>query len=405
MAKIEQELTTADGVPVVDFDPAWGQSRLVGESMAAYDELRERCPVMLRSNVGPKGFWLVTSGEAIREAFQRPEVFSNKKASWFDPDPSYNWIPEMIDAPEHTRWRQLLSPFFSPKRMAAMEDKVRERAVTLIDSLKDRGQIDYVRDFSQEYPTSIFLDLMGVSRDLLRTFMQWEDDILHTGFDAAGFATQARAMNDVTAMFAELMEEKRRNPGDDLISRSLTWEMDGQPIPEEDLLGFCLLMFMAGLDTVTNMLAYSTYYLATHQDDRARIVSDSSLIPAAVEEFLRYYAIVTPGRGVLEDTELMGCPFKKGDIVSLPLVSANRDPRLFPDAEKVIIDRADNSHIGFGAGPHRCLGSHLARREMRIALEEWHRRIPAYRLQDGARIEEYIGMQMGMKTLPIEWDV
>src|SRR4051812_27203957 len=113
MATTEQQQITPEGVPVVDFNPAWGTSRLVGESMAAYDALREQCPVMVRSNVGPKGFWLVTDGELIRDVFQRPDVFSNKKASWFDPDPSYNWIPEMIDAPEHTRWRQLLSPYFS----------------------------------------------------------------------------------------------------------------------------------------------------------------------------------------------------------------------------------------------------------------------------------------------------
>jgi cytochrome P450 len=154
---------------------------------------------------------------------------------------------------------------------------------------------------------------------------------------------------------------------------------------------------------VTNMLAYSTWHLATHADDRRRIVEEPSLIPSAIEEFLRYYAIVTPGRKVMEDVDFHGCPMRAGDMVYLPLAASTRDPDEFDHPERVLIDRRDNNHLAFGAGPHRCLGSHLARRELRIALEEWHRRIPEYQLVQGAEVPEYIGMQIGMQSLPIAW--
>ncbi len=168
------------------------------------------------------------------------------------------------------------------------------------------------------------------------------------------------------------------------------------------MLAFCLLMFMAGLDTVAAQLAYSFWHLATHDDDRRRIVADPTLIPGAIEEFLRYYSFVTPGRKVMHDTEIAGCPIEAGKMIFMPLASANRDSREFVDADKVIIDRQDNRHIAFGAGPHRCLGSHLARQELRIALEMWHERIPDYHLRDGAEVLEH-GGQIGLDSLPLVW--
>jgi cytochrome P450 len=164
------------------------------------------------------------------------------------------------------------------------------------------------------------------------------------------------------------------------------------------------LLFMARLDTVAMQLSYSFLHLATHDDDRRRIVADPSLVPAAVEEFLRYYSFVTPGRKIMKDVDHAGCPMKAGQMVYLPLVSANRDGREFPLADQVIIDRAENRHIAFGAGPHRCLGSNLARQELNIGLAEWHRRIPDYHLVPGAVVREH-GGQIGLDNLPLEWDV
>jgi cytochrome P450 len=399
---IDRDLT-GTGIAVYAFDQTAGGARQAGDSMAMYDALRERYSPYFWSPVGTKGYWVITSGVVQRDVYQRPTVFSNNVESPFDPDATFTLIPETLDPPLHTKWRQLLSPFFSPRRVASMEPEVRRQCIKLIEDLVERGECDYVADFSQKYPTTIFLGIIGVSPDQLGQFMQWEDDILHTPSTADGLARQARAVNDVVTMFSEVIASRRKNSGQDLISEALTWTIDGRPIPDEDLLSLCLLLFMAGLDTVTNELAYATWHLAGHPADRQAIVDQPALIPIAIEEFLRYYSIVTPARQALVDVEVHGCPIKKGDMVSLPLTAANRDPDEFHDADKVLIDRQENNHAGFGMGPHRCLGSHLARREMRIALEEWHKRIPDYGVVEGVPLPEYIGSQLGLASLPLQW--
>jgi len=156
------------------------------------------------------------------------------------------------------------------------------------------------------------------------------------------------------------------------------------------------------MDTVSSQLAYMWWYLAQNDDDRQRLVADPEVLLPAVEEFLRYFAFVAPSRKVLTDTVVSGCPMKKGDMVFLPLCGATRDPNAFTDSDRFVIDREVNNHIAFGAGPHRCLGSHLARRELRIALEEWHARIPQYRLTPGQRIDEH-GPMFGLDSLRLEW--
>jgi cytochrome P450 len=212
------------------------------------------------------------------------------------------------------------------------------------------------------------------------------------------------AMTATIEYFTTVIAERRRERRDDLVSAALSWTIDGQPIPDADLLSMCLLLFMAGLDTVTCQLMWSLHHLATHPDDRRRLVEDPSLIPSAVEEFLRVYTIVRPARKIMRDVEWQGCPMKAGEMIFLPLSGACRDPQVFSDPGEVVLDRSPNNHIAFGAGPHRCLGGHLARREMRIALEEWLTRIPDFRIADGATIEEWGGHQLGLVSLPLVWD-
>jgi len=202
----------------------------------------------------------------------------------------------------------------------------------------------------------------------------------------------------------QLIQQRRVEPTDDMLSYVLAAKIDGEPIPEQDILDFCLLMFMAGLDTVATQLTYNLWHLATHDDDRHRLVAEPELWPSAIEELLRFYSFVTPGRKVMKDTEIAGCPIKAGQMVYMPLVSANRDPREFENADQVIIDREVNRHIAFGAGPHRCLGSHLAREELFIAMSMWHERIPEYRIAPGTTVMEH-GGQMGISSLPLVWDV
>jgi len=359
-----------------------------------------------RSTVA-QGFWVLTSLDGIREVLQHPETFSNTAVEAIDPNPQYRWIPEMLDPPEHTRWRQLLAPYFTPRRMAEMDQGVRDLAASLVAELAPRGHCDVLQDFALVYPIRIFLDLMGLPVEDTDQFLVWEDHILNGTLETdPDHARALKAMQDVMAYFAELIARRRLDPRDDLVSEAATkWKIDGQDIPDDDLLSMCLLMFMAGLDTVTAQLSWSLYHLASHPDDRRRVVDDPDLIPDAVEELLRFYTIVKPSRKVMTDIDFEGCPMKAGDMVHLPLAAACRDPKAFPDADEVILDRKPNSHIAFGAGPHRCVGSNLARRELRIAMEEWHKRIPVYRITEGTEPTARLGSQVTAQELELSWDV
>lgn len=370
-----------------------------------YDELHAQSPVYW-NEFGP-GFWTVLNYEGILEVLQHPETFSSSVVTALDPDPQYKWIPEMLDGNEHFQWRKQLGSLFSPKAIEKLESKVRRRAIDLIEEIvaRDDGRCDLMAEFAQRYPTTIFLELMGLPVDELDQFMEWEHAILHAPIDDADPSRDLRlqAMQAVMGRFAAIIAERRVAPRDDIVSKALTFEVDGKPVSDEDLLSFCLLMFMAGLDTVAVSLGWIFRHLAGHPPDRQRIVDEPELIPTAIEEFLRAYAIVIPARKVIRDTEIQGCPMKVGDMVNIPLAGATRDEAAFRDAKTVDIERTPNNHIAFGAGPHRCLGSHLARRELRIALEEWHKRIPEYRLVAGSELFE-TGGQLGLTSLPLEWD-
>jgi len=397
--------TEATDVAEFDFEYRDGGAP-AGDHFRRFDELRERFAFF--KSTADQGWWTVTRADLIREAFQRADIFSSAAVVVSDPDPAYLWIPEMLDGTAHKNWRQLLAPYFSPGAIAKMEGRVRSRCVELIDAFVDTGACDFLNDFARKYPTTIFMEIMGLPVTEAEQFMEWEDMILHgppPGMPAE--EAGARRMNGMLAVmgyFAEMVAARREQPTDDLVSFVIAAEIDGAPIPDNDILAFCLLMFMAGLDTVAMQLCWSFLHLATHPNDRERLVADPGLIPTATEEFLRAFAFVIPSRKLTTDVDFHGCPMKAGDMVLLPLCSATRDPRAFPEPAEVIIDRSPNPHIAFGAGPHRCLGSSLARQELHIAFEEWHRRIPNYRIADGAEILEH-GGQLGLDLLPLVWDV
>lgn len=364
------------------------------------DEWRGRGPIH-RGDADGNTFWMVTEMAPMRETYQRADVFSNSAVVVTAPNPPYRWIPEMLDGKEHATWRRLLGPLFSPGAVEAMEEKIRVRFDEILDEVAPRGECDFVQDVALKFPNSIFCDLMGLPLEDAEQFQVWESKILHEGSAEAAMV----AMGEVMQYFSALIADRWENPRADIVSKAKDWRIDGKPIQQQDLLDFCLLMFMAGLDTVAVQLTYNFLYLAEHPEDRARIVADPSLIPAANEEFLRYFSFVTPGRKVMQDAEVAGCPVKAGEMMFLPLSSANRDPKEFEHAAEVLIDRQPNRHIAFGSGPHRCLGSHLARLELRVAMEAWHRRIPDYRLVEGVDVREHQAGQVGLDNLPLVWKI
>lgn len=358
------------------------------------------------------GYWVITDHDAIREGLQHPELFSNRVMVPTEPNPAYKWIPLMLDPPDHSVWRRLLSEYFSPGRVKKLEEEQRSFAVELIEKFRASGSCDFYRDFAAIFPTTIFLQIMGLPIDRLPDFMVWEDAILRANADTDPDGSKAgAAMGEVMGYFGGLIAERRNNPesrGDDIVSHALEWRINGEPPADLDLLSCFLLLFMAGLDTVTSQLGYAMYHLATHPADRAILIADPERVADAVEELVRAYSIVQTARIAVQDIDFHGCPIKEGDMVAFPLAMANRDPNEHGRGGEVDFDAGAPRHIGFGAGPHRCLGSHLARQEMVVALQEWLRLIPDYQVVEDSElgpVSEHSGGVFGIDRLPLRWEV
>jgi cytochrome P450 len=400
---MEQEAgarTGPGGVPALAIDI--GNPGPVLSHFEEWDALRERYPAFWNENDG--GHWVVTRYDAIRHALQEHSTFSNESTIISDPNPAYKLIPTFLDPPEHTKYRQLFNARFSPAMVDRVTDVARAACNDAIDGFIDRGHCDLIEDFADPYPTTVFLSALGLPLEDTWQFVQWVRAIFAglSGKDPEGGAA---AMGETRQYFKAMLDARRRQPKDadtDMVTYLLEARIDGEPIAEDDLLWMCMVLVLAGLDTTKSQLGYNFHHLATHPEDRRRIVADPSLIPSAVEELLRFNAFVPPARKLKRDVEFEGCPMKTGQMVLMPLWSATRDPRAFEAADEVRIDRPANRHIAFGAGPHRCAGAHLARRELLIAMEEWHKRIPDYQLADGQPLVEH-GWQCGLDNLPLTW--
>ncbi len=323
-------------------------------------------------------------------------------------------IPLNVDPPMHSKYRKLLDPLFAPKRMDEQEDDITRRVNGFIDAFIDRGECNFSEEFAELFPSSVFLGLMGLPEDEMRMFLRLRDGILHPEkWDPdAMFAEEARtavmnaAGQEIYDYFGNLVDERRQQPADDIITRFTTVEIDGERLSRNDILDICFLFLIAGLDTVSDTLTCSYAFLATHPDHRQMIVDDPSIIPLAVEELLRWESPVPSGV-----PRLAKCPVElpggdqvdEGTMVMPNYGAANMDPAVYDDPLDVRFDRVQNPHIAFGGGVHRCLGSHLARRELRITLREWHARIPDYRIKPGHEKLEYPPGLRHVKDLTLTW--
>jgi cytochrome P450 len=315
-------------------------------------------------------------------------------------------IPLQIDPPAHLKYRKLLDPLFAPREVAKLEGDVAALVNRLIDAFEARGECEFCAEFAVPLPSAVFLRLLGLPYDDLEQFLWMKDGIIRPQGDTVEeqAAYRRKAGDAIYAYFEAALDERARDPRDDLLSRFLVAEADGERLTREEILDIGFLFLIAGLDTVTDTLECDYAFLAQHPEHRQMIVDDPSIIPSAVEELLRWESPV-PGvaRIAVQDTQVGGCPVSKGDFVGVVLGAANTDDAEFPDAERVDFRRDPNRHLAFGGGVHRCLGSHLARLELRVALREWHRRIPRYRLKPGAELV-YTGGLRSLAELPLVFD-
>jgi cytochrome P450 len=297
-------------------------------------------------------------------------------------------IPLEIDGEDHKKWRRLLDPLFGPKQMAPLEASIRQLAGDLIDTFVSRGEAELTDEFCVPFPCLTFLRLVGAPVEDLDFFLEFKTGVLHPEGDTLEEmnANMAVAGGKLLEYFGKFLAERRAETEqkDDVIAVLLRSEVDGEPISELDLLNILFLLMFAGLDTVTASMSCIFAWLGLHPEERDRLVADQSLIPAAVEEIMRYESPVPAGqRHATEDIDLGdGLVIRAGEAIHAIWAAANVDPTQYDQPLRVDFDRGRTSHIVFASGTHRCLGSHLARMELRIAVDELLSRIPDYRVAD-----------------------
>lgn len=372
----------------------------------AYARMRSECPVHRGDGWDGHPHVLVSRYEDVIWSLKHPEVFSSAPEA-VNIGQEQKLIPLQVDPPEHAKYRRLLDPEFAPKQMNALEPEVRQLVNSLIDGFFEQGECNFHDAFATPLPSGVFLALLGLPMSDLPMLLQWRDDTVRPDVPAndiaAAAAVRERVGHDINEYFKRMVAEKRMNPDDTLLTRVAHGEVDGRPLDDEETLGICHLLMLGGLDTVTATLDCALAYLATNPDRRQLIVDDPALAAVAVEELLRHQTpVMMVVRIIKEDCELGGKQLKAGDHVTVLLGAANSDDTEFDAAHEVDFARESNRHLAFGAGPHRCLGSNLARLEVRVALEEWHRRIPDYRIEDGAELVYSQGIRQTAE-LPLVW--
>ncbi|QGG95400.1 cytochrome P450 [Actinomarinicola tropica] len=372
-------------------------------------DLRSRCPVAHSERFG--GTWLPVRHEDVVAVARDTEHFSSEGVIVNDYKPvdlaPIGYAPPITsDPPFHQAARRLLLPAFAPKEIDRWEETARATCRELLDELLADGRdvVDAAVEYTQHIPVRVIADMLGVPRedgDKFRTF-------IHRIIEAPGSAEQEQIAYEDTLdhYLTQVVEARRAAPREepqDLVDHLLAADLDGQPLSDDHITGTIGLLIIAGIDTTWSAIGASLWHLAQHPDDRRRLVEDPDVMVFAIEELLRAYAPVTMARIVAEDTEIGGCPVNARDWVLLPFPAANLDPEVFEDPHEVVIDRQRNRHLAFGVGIHRCIGSNLARMELRVGLEEWLRRIPDFELavDDPEQVRWSAGQVRGPRELPV----
>jgi len=367
------------------------------EPQSVYRALRDQCPVAHSDHYG--GFWVLSRHDDIEAAARDTTTFSSTSVS----------IPLEIglgglplppldqDPPEHTRFRQQLLPFFSPARTLSLEPLTRRVAAELIEGFRGAGGCDFADAFARPVPIAVLAQILGVDAKDHELFAAWIAAIIEDAATSPEEAAKAGA--ELYAYFVELLEDRRHNPQDDLLSFLL-----GTELSDNEMLGCAILLLLAGIDTTWSTLGTVFWYLAQDADARHLIAEDESAMMPAIEELLRAFAPTSVARITTRETTVAGQRIPAGCPVLLPFPSANGDERAFSEPNRVVLDRSPNRHLAFGAGVHRCLGAHLARMELRVAIEEFLRRIPDFRLAGDNAVDWKSGPIRGPRRLELVFD-
>jgi cytochrome P450 len=310
-----------------------------------------------------------------------------------------------LDPPMQTKLRKLVVRAFSPKRVGALEPRVRQLTTQFLDTFIEQGECDLIARFAALLPSDVISTLLGAPPEDHNSLRIWTETLMHREDGSPNLPPAAgKAAASMLESFAGLIQTKRKNPGEDLTSGLIQADLDGEKLTDTDILGFCFLLISGGNETTEKLIANTVHQLARHPEQRARIVADPGLIPNAIEESLRFRSPTQyMARTTTRDVDLHGKTIPKGAKVALLIGAGNHDPRKFDEPERFDIGRVIERHLAFGFGPHFCLGARLARLEARVALEEIHRRLPDYEVDESGVSVVHAGNIAGLKTLPIRF--
>lgn len=382
-------------------------STTAAEPHGAYRWLRDTCPVANTVGLYGDATVVISRYEDVIWALRHPEVFSSSVEA-MSIGQEHPLIPLQVDPPEHAKYRRALDPEFAPRKVAELDDEARALVRRIIDGFAAKGRCDFHEEFATPLPSTLFLAIMGLPQSDLPTLLRWRDNTIRPDVDPRDTEAATRIRREtshaITEYFEQAITDRRANPDDRLLSRIVHGEVEGRPYTEAELLGMCHLLLLGGLDTVTATLDCMIVHLAQHPDQRRALVDDPQRSASVVEELLRWETPVQlVPRVVAQDITLSGVPIAAGTHAVILIGAADMDEEAFPDADVVDFAREQNRHLAFGGGPHRCLGSHLARFELIVALEEFHRRIPDYRIAEGVEIRYSPGIRQA-EQVPLTWD-
>ncbi|MCW1427626.1 cytochrome P450 [Novosphingobium sp. JCM 18896] len=415
MAALSEAVPVPAHVPpeaVYDFDMRADPGLLANPHERVREMLREAPPVFWTPRNG--GRWIAIGHPEIFQASRDPENFSSGlmpremlAAAMAMMPKDMPRIPQAtpitMDPPEHGKFRGPLQKTFSPRAAMNQIEEIRGLCDELIDKVIDQGHCDFIAAIAEPLPVTVFLKMMGLPVSRLAEFRELVHEFLANTASGDMMASAAMSRKVADAMLADILARKddRR---DDIISLLWATEIDGEPMTLELMEDYAVLLFIAGLDTVINGMGFGVRHLATHPELQEKLRAEPELIVEAAEELLRRYSFTIPMRRVAQDTTLGGFDLKQGEWLALYIPGADLDPREFAEPERFDLDRENKVHIAFGAGPHRCLGAHLARVELQVLYQQLLTRLPPFRLDPDASAAFHSGNIIAFDSLPIRWD-